>query len=225
MISASVVRPPKVATWLVGLFAPYENIESITGDLLEEFSNLASKLGIASARRWYWRQSAKTIVGLVSGGFGAAPLAIAGIVLGGLFLLNIGTSLPERAIVAVIRLRQHHVTPFYDSKSLATYLFWLKNGTLIGDLLIRLIIGCLVAVAAKGREMIAAMTLSLAAPTIFWLLLASHLLIDPTLLPTIIVHEFAASLMVVTGGVLVRETRLAVSRRSARASHIRQSPD
>jgi len=43
-------QPPRGAVWLIELFTPYEQAESIPGDLLEEFSDLASKSGVAYAR-------------------------------------------------------------------------------------------------------------------------------------------------------------------------------
>ena len=76
MTQESRVRPPRIAAWLVDLFAPDET-ETIAGDLLEEFSELASKLGVTSARRWYWRQSVKAIAHLVATAFRDAPWLIA----------------------------------------------------------------------------------------------------------------------------------------------------
>jgi hypothetical protein len=98
MSHAPVVRPPRVATWLVDLFASDEHAESLPGDLLEEFSDLASKSGVASARRWYWRQSVKTIVHLFATGFRAAPWSIVGAVIGGYLLLGFGLWIPERLV-------------------------------------------------------------------------------------------------------------------------------
>jgi hypothetical protein len=57
----SPVRPPPLAAWLVDLFIPGKHAESIPGDLLEEFSEIASRSALTYARRWYWRQSIKTI--------------------------------------------------------------------------------------------------------------------------------------------------------------------
>ena len=74
-------HPPRVAAWLIELFTPYEQAESIPGDLLEAFSDLASKSGAAYARRWFWRQTAPTISHLVRSGFQAAPWSSAGVVL------------------------------------------------------------------------------------------------------------------------------------------------
>jgi hypothetical protein len=44
---ASLVQPPRVAAWLVDLFTPGEQAESILGDILEEFSDVATKSGVA----------------------------------------------------------------------------------------------------------------------------------------------------------------------------------
>jgi hypothetical protein len=102
MSQSTLAHPPRIASWLVELFAPTEHAESILGDLLEEFSDLASKSGLASAHRWYWRQSAKTIVHLFGTGLRIAPWSIVGIVLGGFLLVPFGISLAEPGIVGVI---------------------------------------------------------------------------------------------------------------------------
>jgi hypothetical protein len=221
MSQAPFVRPPRIAAWLVDLLTPYEQAESIHGDLLEEFSDLASKLGVASARRWYWRQSAKTIVYLIGTGFRVAPWSILGIVIGAYLLIEFGYSLPEQAIVGVIHLRRHHVTPYYDTASLATYVLWLDAGILIGRLLISLVIGSIAALAAKGREMIATMTLSLLSPAVLAVLscvsVVRHQPLDLAFLPNIMVHQFGRAFMIVIGGVIVRESRSAMSRRPAAA--------
>jgi hypothetical protein len=61
MRSSPCLRPPRLAAWLVELFTSVEQAECILGDLAEEFSDLASRSGAVHARRWYWRQSLKTI--------------------------------------------------------------------------------------------------------------------------------------------------------------------
>jgi hypothetical protein len=73
MMSQANVVPPRVATYLVNLFIPAEEAELILGDLLEEYSHLRSESGIAFARRWYWRQTLKTIANLTVAGYRAAP--------------------------------------------------------------------------------------------------------------------------------------------------------
>jgi hypothetical protein len=155
MTSQAFVRPPRMAAWLVDLFAPSEQVESITGDLLEEFSDLESKLGAASARRWYWRQSTKTISRFIVAGFRVAPWSIAGAVVGGFLLRLLGSAWPERAMEAVFDRY-----PVYAHHHWHLYLFCMTNTMLIGSLLESVLIGCLVAVATKGREMVATMMLT-----------------------------------------------------------------
>ena len=159
MAQARFAHPPRMAVWLVDLFIPNEQAESIPGDMLEEFTVLASRSGFVAARHWYWRQSVKTIANLIASEFRVAPLSILGIVLGGYLLLAPAGSLPEQIIVAVLNLRRHHVTPYYTWSQAQTYLFWFNGGILVGRMLLSLVVGCLVATAAKSREMIATMTL------------------------------------------------------------------
>ena len=58
------IQPPRFAVWLLTLFALDDQAESILGDLLEEFTLLESKSGVSFARRWYWRQTLKTVLQL-----------------------------------------------------------------------------------------------------------------------------------------------------------------
>jgi hypothetical protein len=221
MSQAARLQPPFVASWLVEMFLPNEQAESILGDLQEEYSELAPRLGIRSARRWYWRQSAKTVVGLIGAGFRVAPLSLVGIVLGGFLLLQFGASLPEKLIMGVIHLRRHHVTPYYGPSGLATYVLWLNASFLIGGMFVSILAGCVVAAAAKGREIVATMTLGLALPVMtsigFLLLRARYVPPNLTFLSTITVPQIAGSAMIVIGGIVVRESRSVKSRRSSGA--------
>jgi hypothetical protein len=216
VFQAPIVRPPRIA-WLVDLFTLDP---SIAGDLLEEFSDLASKSGGTSARRWYWRQCLKTIAHLIGAGFRVAPSRIAGAMLVGLFLQRFGHGLPELAIVAVLDFRRHHVTPYYTWSQVQSYLFWLGNGILIGRLLMSLFTGCIVAAASKGREMVATMTLgfvcALMTGMMFLQLVTRHWPEDAYLLP-FLVEQFGSASMIVLGGVIVRESRSGISRRPFRA--------
>jgi vacuolar-type H+-ATPase subunit I/STV1 len=217
MPRASLIRPPFIAAWLVDLITPYEQAESIPGDLLEEFSDLVSKSGVAFARRWYWRQSVKTIAHLIGVGFRVAPWSIVGTVLGGYLLLVFGVSWPEDAIVGVIQFHRHHVIPYYSN--LETYAFWLNTSILIGRLLMSLFIGCIVAAIAKGREMVATTTLGLiwSAITVEAILvLVTRHWPEQAFLLSFLVDQFGSSSLIVMGGVIVREIRSAMSRRPSR---------
>ena len=44
---SNVVQPPRLAMWLLTLFALDDAAEHILGDLLEEFTRLASKSGVS----------------------------------------------------------------------------------------------------------------------------------------------------------------------------------
>jgi hypothetical protein len=216
----SAVRPPLIAAWLVDLVAPREQTESILGDLLEEFSDLAAKSGLDSARRWYWQQSVKTIAHLAGAGLRTAPWTIAGAVVIGFLLLRFGSGLPEQVIVGVLHLRRHHVTPYYTWPQAQTYLLWLNSGIWIGHLLLSLFIGCFVAVIARGGEMVAATALGLLCGAMngvgFLVLVARHSP-ENAYLAAFLVHQFASLIMIAIGGVIVRESRSALARRTARA--------
>ena len=55
------VAPPRVATWLFGLFLPDHDREMVIGDLVEEHALLATSLSPAHASRWYWKQVAASV--------------------------------------------------------------------------------------------------------------------------------------------------------------------
>jgi hypothetical protein len=155
MTQSFVAKPPLVAAWLVDLFIPAEQAESIPGDLLEEFLGLASTQGVVFARHWYWRQSLKTIAHLVGTAFRVAPFQLVGAVLLGLLLLQVGFLLFEEAIVAI--LLRHR----FPVDAVALSIFWLPWSMQIGRLIVAVTISCIVAAAVKGREMVATMTLAL----------------------------------------------------------------
>jgi len=217
MTHQSGFQPPRIAAWLVNLFTSNDHAESIAGDLLEEFSVVESKSGIGSARRWYWRQSAKTVVCLVGTGFLIAPWSIVGALIGGCVLLWFGSSLPERAIIGFLDLRRHHVMPQHSR--LDIYVFWLNTIILIGRLLFGLLIGCVVAIVAKEQEMLATITLGfLYGPVnaaVLMTLIGGRLWADYgwRMLPHLMISTVGCPLMIVVGGVIVRATRMAILRR------------
>jgi hypothetical protein len=149
------VEPPRTATWLVSLFTLAGESESILGDLLEEFSYLASNSGAAFARRWYWRQALKTIAHLIPTAFRVAPWSTTAGVIGGFLTRGLLARLPGRTIFAVIERYQVYQYHF------KTYVFFASTGIDIGIFITFLFAGCIVALVAKGTEMAAAMVLSL----------------------------------------------------------------
>jgi hypothetical protein len=213
MTKPSVVQPPRLAVWFLNLFTPYEQAEPIPGDLLEEFSDLASKSDRVFARRWYWRQSMKTIGHLIGSGFRSAPWKMAGAVLLGRLLLPFGFILPERIIVAVLHVIP--VYPNYDHKNVyELWMFWVPLAIKIGWVIAPIIIGCIVAVVARGREMIATMMLGL---SFLPLRLVAIIVNRPGRILTradILLGLIAAF---VIGGVTVREIRSALPRRPSPA--------
>ena len=218
MIShASVARPPRVAAWLVDLFVSDGQVESIPGDLLEEFSGLPSKSGVASARRWYWRQSVKTIAYLFATGFRAAPWSIVGAVIVGYLLLGFGLWIPEHGIVAVLHFSRHGVVPYYTWPQMQAHLLWLNSAIMIGQFIEALLVGCIVAMATRSRELVSTLALVLFRGSLgvvgCLMSLVRHWPLPVVLLPFLIFTLFAGSIAIVIGGVIVRMRRSAPLRR------------
>jgi hypothetical protein len=209
-------RPPRLAAWLVDLFASREQAEAILGDLSEEFSDLASRRGIAHARRWYRRQSAKTIVHLAGAALHGVPPWPAVAILLGFLLSRYSRGLPEQLIVALLRTQRPYSNRHYEA-----YVWLLSYGIPIVAITQSLLIGCVVAVLARGREMVATMTLSLLhAATTAWVLfiLFGHTPPQRPVIPFLAPFLFrrALDLMgMVIAGVMVRKARSASARRLA----------
>lgn len=149
-------RPRRIAAWLVELFASAEQAESILGDLLEEFSDVASKSGVAAARRWYWRQSVRTIFHLFGAAFRDDPWSIAGIVLLGFLVHSFSAAVqaPERVIMTILRAQRPYSNLHYEF-----YVGLINYGIPIACVVTSLLIGCVLAVLARGREVVAMLTL------------------------------------------------------------------
>ena len=86
MSHADLIQPPRIATYILTLFIPAEETESILGDLCEEYSHLSSRSGVAFARSCYWRQFLKTIAHLFVTAYCVAPWSMAAMVIGGYLL-------------------------------------------------------------------------------------------------------------------------------------------
>ncbi len=204
---ANFVRPPSFATWLVNLFTVPEE-ESIVGDLFEEFSQLASKLGVGFARRWYWRQTVKTTAHLFGTGFSVAPWSTSAAVVGGYLLGAFLHGLPDKVLSVVT----DRYLAFWSSH-FQVYM-WVLKGMLIGHLILSMFVGCVVALAAKGREMVATMTLSLAlcamtGAALAWV--AKDWPVGDTL--QWMLWQCAGPFAIVMGGVIVRTRRSAARTR------------
>jgi hypothetical protein len=148
-------QPPRLAFWALNLFTPVEQAESILGDLHEEFLQVGSKSGGDVARNWYWRQSLRTIAHLVGGGFRGARCSTAATVIAGFLLLRFAHGLPDKLLTVVTDKYL-----MYWSNHFQAYL-WVLRVLPLEYLMGSLFTGCVVGLAAKGREMIATMTLAL----------------------------------------------------------------
>jgi hypothetical protein len=198
------VQPPRIATWFVSLFTPNEEADSILGDLLEEYSHLVSKSGVADARSWYWRQSVRTTAHLVGAGFHGAPWSTAAAVTGGFFLHRFVSGLPDKLLSAVT----DRYLMFWSTHFNAY--IWMLDGMRIEHLIASMFVGCVVALAAKGREMIATMTLALVLSALMVAALAwvaTHRPIDVAWSLWPAADPFA----ILVGGAIVRTRRLAAT--------------
>ncbi len=150
---AHSVQPPTVAVRLTALFARPEDEESVLGDLSEEFCQVVSRSGAAAARDWYWRQAVKTSACFGFAAFRAAPWLTAAAIVGGWWLTSFVFGLEHQALLAAFDR-----WGFYERHPDA-YMFWLTNGQLMGMVVLAMLVGCIVALAARGRELVATMTL------------------------------------------------------------------
>jgi hypothetical protein len=206
------VQPPRFAVWLLTLFALDDEAESILGDLLEEFSLLASKLGVPFARRWYWRQTLKTVLQLAVLGFRTAPWLTTAAVAGGFFLRKLVAPWVEPPIFAV--LEKYHVYEHHFSM----YMFFASTGIDIGHFITFLFVGFIVAIVARGREMVATTTLGLIFGAMIVVALPVEVMRFGYAMPlSRVMVYFADSLAIVIAGVIVRRHRLGAAARHVQA--------
>jgi hypothetical protein len=206
-------RPPRLAAYLVELFACTEQSESVLGDLHEEFLDLASGSGVVTARRWYWRQSAKTIFHLVGAAFRTAPLSLAGVVLLGFLLERFSFGFPERLMVLVLRTQRP-----YSNLHYGFYAWLVTYGIPLVAIIQTILVGCITAALAKGREMVATIVLTfLSAAPLGLLLLNTGGPWSPFAYSwPFVIMELVNLLWIIPGGVIVREIRSALARRVSR---------
>lgn len=222
MTQESFVRPPHFATWLVNLFTSNEQTESIPGDLLEEFSDVASKSGVASARRWYWRQSMRTIAHLYGSSFRSAPWVMATTVLGGILLAGFIPAWTYRALLVIVV--ENGVPVQRNIHFLGQ---WVQPGLLAIEIIEMMLVGCIVAMAAKGREITTTITLLMARISLFLIVLAwmvghgkagitpTHGILLAVLSLTLLIFERSCGIIV--GGLIVRMSRSGAARRLSAA--------
>ena len=139
-MKSSSVQPPTVAVRLIDLFVPETQHESVKGDLLEEFSDLATRFGESSARRWYWKHSTKTIASLMF----RTPWVIALVLLSGFILV-----LNVMDLVMADKIMEDRAQL---ATSLGRSMFWF----LLGSMAISLVTpSWVLAMIAKGKEVVA----------------------------------------------------------------------
>lgn len=195
---AHLFPPPVIAVWLVGFFTPDKQTEAIQGDLLEKFSRLAAASGVAAARRWYWRQSIDTVAHFMGTGLCAAPWLIAVAVLGGCLLLWFGLGWVDIALGRLNTTIHVH----------GLRIFWLPWGIQIGRFLLMMFVGCLVALAVRGREMVTAIALSLVCASLSGLAYPAWTIgHDAEYALPVRVFQFVSSIAILLGAAIVREVR------------------
>jgi hypothetical protein len=207
------VQPPRIAVWLISLFAHAEQAESILGDLLEEFSLLASKSGGRAARNWYWRQTIKTVPRLAVFSFGTAPWMTAAAVAGGFLLRKLVGPVIGPATFAVLERYQA-----FFAHHFSVYLFFASTGLDIEHLITFFFIGLVVALVSRQTEMVATMVLGL----IFGAMAVVAAVYVVTKFGDVaylwrLKWYFADSFAIVLAGAIVRTRRLAAASRPALA--------
>jgi hypothetical protein len=147
---------PRVAVLLLNLFAQGEEAASLLGDLSEESFEVEAKSGTAAARQWYWRQTLKTLAHLFACDFRNAPWSTSALVIGGFLLSRFASSVPGRILSAVTDKYL-----FYWSNHFHVYMFLATDGMLISHIIASAFVGSSIALAAKGKELLAPTVLAL----------------------------------------------------------------
>ena len=181
--------------------------------LAEEFLDIVAKSGTALARRWHWRQSLRSIVHLAGSSFRTAPWSLAGAVLLGVLLRRFDFQLPERIIVAILRAQRP-----YSNLRYGFYIWQVTYGIPIAWRCQFPARRCVVAFLAKGREVLAVLTLIVvSAVPLIWLLTFVYTGADRDPAFATPFHFFVFrwafdAIGILVAGVLVRKLRSASSR-------------
>jgi hypothetical protein len=104
------------------LVTPFDEAESIAGDLLEEYSVYRSDHQLAAADRWYWRQVLRTIFHLMIGAWRTSTWSMGGSVIVGILLLWFSYILPERFEFAILNWNHMYHINWYRHVS------WIASG-------------------------------------------------------------------------------------------------
>jgi hypothetical protein len=147
MRPTDAARPPRLATWIVTLFAPPKEAEAIVGDLHEEFTSLVEREGARAARWWYWRHSVRAAGDLALGPFIAHPWSSVAIGVAGLALsAAIGWSFTKVLEAIVLR---YPVYAYVNGT-----IFWRVTGPLPF-----IVTGWIAATVVRDRPMSAALSI------------------------------------------------------------------
>ncbi len=199
------VQPPGLAVWLLKLVVLPETAESILGDLLEEFSVLAAHSGVAQARKWYWRQTAKALPQLAGVSFRSAPFITVAAVTGGFLLRRLVAPLVSSVTFALLERY-----PDFFEHHFRAYLFFASTGLDLAHICTFLMIGLVVALVARRNEMAATISLALIFGAMALLGSVFAAVRDGNLvLLWRLAWYFTDSLAVVLAGAMVRTERMA----------------
>lgn len=194
--------PPHLAAWLITLFSPSKEAECVLGDLLEEYSHLCSHSGAAFARSWYWRQTLRAIANFAMASYHAKPWSTIAAILAGWLLIVFLNRLLSKAMNAATDKYL-----LYWSNHFQLYMFLAGKVMLIGHLIASTLVGAVVGFAARGREMFATMTLSLALGAMAVIGCLITVLIGRHVFFGGMVWYFAGLCAIVVGGAIVRMSR------------------
>jgi hypothetical protein len=111
--------------------------------------------------------------------------------------------MPEKVIAAVADRHLAYCRTHFDA-----YMFWMTDGILIGRVMVSMLVGCMVGLVAKGREMVATITLGLVFCTLIgaavvWV--AAHRQMDVAWM----LWSCTDPVAIVIGGAIVRTQRSA----------------
>lgn len=193
-MNQSNFQPPVIPIWLIDLLIPEAQKESVKGDLLEEFSDLATKCGKSSARSWYWRHSMKTIARLMF----RTPWVVAIAVFGAYFAVI--------AVVGFFAVQRLNIDAYVPPTELATYL--LISSCTVSLLL--LVASVIVAMLARGKETIATFLFGFTFVLVF--VAADVIVHHHAVLLTHPAFLIVNSVLIAVVGVFVREKQLKAER-------------